>query len=158
MPTIIDGTDGVSNVDFAEIATGTPDATTFLRGDRTWQPIETTPTTEQVLAATAGASVGAVGTYAWLWSTSGPATAAGSTKAGSNLRYAGLAPNAGNNVNGNTGAWPTTATQVMQMRGAGGTPSGTWRAMGLDGTSTQFFPSYGVTYVAGGMTLWLRIS
>jgi hypothetical protein len=36
MPTIIDGTDGVNKIDFAEIATGTPNATTFLRGDGEW--------------------------------------------------------------------------------------------------------------------------
>jgi phage-related tail fiber protein len=43
MPTVIDGTDGVSNVDFAEIATGAPDATTFLRGDGVWAAVGGTP-------------------------------------------------------------------------------------------------------------------
>ncbi len=80
MPTIIDGTTGVDKVQAGAIeasdipdaslpvaklsATGTANNTTFLRGDGSWQTISTSPTTDQVLSATAGASVGAVGTYA----------------------------------------------------------------------------------------------
>jgi hypothetical protein len=113
-------------------------------------------TTSMVLAATAGAAVGAVGTYAMLWSANGIAAAAGETKAGSALRYAGFTPSFGGSASGATDAFPTNATHVMQMRGAGGTPAGTWRAMGRDASRT-FSDGY-VNQINGGMTLWLRIS
>jgi phage-related tail fiber protein len=77
-----------------------------------------------VLNATAGASVGAVGTYAFLARRPASATSPGDTVAGSNLRYS----DGGGN--------------------AGGTPSGTWLAMGMTINSTS----------DGGSTLWLRIS
>jgi hypothetical protein len=98
------------------------------------------PTTATVLAATAGASVGAVGTYAWLWSTNITGVTPGGTKAGSNLRYAGNASDS-----------PGTSSLVVSYvyAGNGGTPAGTWRAMGLD--ASQGGPYYGIT-------LWLRIS
>jgi len=98
------------------------------------------PTTAQVLNATAGASVGAVGTYAWLGETATTATAAGSTRAGSALRYAGILTN--------TSYTATVITGVTSV-GAGGTPAGTWRAMGR---------SYGDATPYYGATLWLRIS
>lgn len=91
--------------------------------------------TSDVLTATAGASVGAVGTYAYLGVCSGGSPggncAAGSTKAASKLFYA-----AGNNN-------PTT-----------GSPSGTWRCMGYapewqSGSDNNYYCS---------PTLWLRIS
>jgi len=85
----------------ARLATGTADSTTYLRGDSTWQTISTTPTTAQVLSATAGASVGAVGTYALLFN--GPATRSpGDTLAGSSLTYAGCD---GNNATATSGTW-----------------------------------------------------
>jgi hypothetical protein len=65
------------------------------------------PTTAQILNATAGASAGAVGTYADLKFNSVVAAMFGTTAAGSNLRYS----------SGNGGS-----TQ--------GTPAGTWRLMG----------------------------
>jgi hypothetical protein len=99
-------------------ATGTPSSTTFLRGDGSWQTIETTPTTAQVLTATAGASVGAVGTYAFLGlAATNTAISENSTIAGSSLRYLG------SNIRVDTGG-SNSGTSV------GGTPSGTWRAMG----------------------------
>lgn len=67
----------------------------------------TTVTTSQVTTATAGASVGAVGTYAFLYMSSRVTTAAGSTLAGSSLVYASAYGD-----NNST------------------SPSGTWRLMG----------------------------
>jgi hypothetical protein len=66
------------------------------------------PTTAQVLDATASASVGSVGTYAFLWHTG--AHVEGTTIAGSDLEYAGQ--------NG-------SSTRRGTVVG-----SGTWRAMG----------------------------
>jgi hypothetical protein len=96
----------------ARLGSGTPGTGNFLRGDGSWQAISTTPTTQQVLDATAGASVGAVGTYAFLRFNSITSAAAGTTHAGSGLRYS----NAAGTISG--------------------TPSGTWRIMGYsDGTA-----------------------
>lgn len=96
------------------------------------------PTTAQVLSATAGASVGAVGTYAFVGClvNVGP----GGTTAGSNLRYA-LASSwtefCGNWNIGSGGA-------VSPISSA---PSGTWRAMGFSSTQSGY-----------RTTLFLRIS
>jgi hypothetical protein len=97
----------------ARLASGTANSTTFLRGDSTWQTISTTPTTDQVLTATAGASVGAVGTYALAGPTAAIAQIPGATRAGSGLRYS-----TGDTPGGvliNAGTW----------RLMGGYPSGT---------------------------------
>jgi hypothetical protein len=67
-------------------ATGTANNTTFLRGDGSWQTISTTPTTQQVLEATAGATAGAVGTYAIGFNSAASEVAIGDTIAGSNIR------------------------------------------------------------------------
>jgi hypothetical protein len=72
----------------ARLASGTANNTTFLRGDQTWQTISTTPTTAQVLNATAGANAAVVGVYATvIKSTSGniaqDGTVAGSALSGS---------------------------------------------------------------------------
>jgi hypothetical protein len=74
----------------------------------TWTTISSTPTTQQVLDATAGASAGAVGTYGLFFITFGLGSFNfNSTIAGSNLTPS----NAGGTTNGNQ-------------------PSGTWRSMG----------------------------
>jgi hypothetical protein len=78
-----------------------------LRGDSTWQTISTTPTTAQVLSATAGAAVGETGSYALLYDSATVARSPGATLAGSTLRYTSA-----------DGAPTTTA------------PAGTWRIMG----------------------------
>jgi hypothetical protein len=99
-------------------------------------------TTGNVLAATAGASVGAVGTYAWLGETTTTLTNAGGTRAGSGLRYAGI-----------SGAFSATSdVQFAQSTGNGGTPAGTWRCMGRS-YNLQINGNDGFGY-----TLWLRIS
>jgi len=86
-----------------------------------------------VLTATAGASVGGVGTYAFLQQVSGTLTATGNTVAGSNLRYA------------TADGWD----------GSSATPSGTWRNMGLivDVTTNTLGTS-----PRRATTLWLRVS
>lgn len=69
------------------------------------------PTTTEVLTATAGASVGTVGTYAFLRRTTSTVTNPGATLAGSALQYS-------------NGAGSGTSSN----------PSGTWMLMGyLDG-------------------------
>ena len=101
--------------------------------------LDTTATTagrDWVLARTALAAVGTVGTYAFLLPSisNGGIVAAGATRAGSTLRYA----------NSNSFYDGTTHQHV------GGTPSGTWRCMGV---VTDAEPSAGVN---GGASLFLR--
>lgn len=100
--------------------------------DPSYQTISTTPTTAQVLTATAGASVGAVGTYAYLGRTIATASA-GTTYAGSDLRYSGIYQQPCNYA-------------IVSISGS--YLSGTWRAMGSIVAGTG----------QGGNTLFLRIS
>jgi len=103
----------------------------------TWTTISSTPTTAQVLTATAGATAGAVGTYAFLRHTiTGAAVSAGTDYAGSDFLFSGLGPG--------TAASTSTTTGI-----SGSAPSGTWKAMG---TTTPFSGSY------YAITLFLRIS
>lgn len=69
--------------------------------------VSSTPTTDQVLSATAGASVGAVGTYGIFRIQTTPQLGVGATIAGSSLRWS--------TANG----------------GDGGAPAGTWRHVGF---------------------------
>jgi hypothetical protein len=95
-------------------------------------------TTATVLSATAGAGVGEVGTYGLFLDTTNSNTslAAGSTIAGSSLRYSNVARD---------------ACGGLSFNNASGTPSGTWRLMG-----------YGVRQVGNFtdkyLTVFLRIS
>ena len=101
-----------------------------------------TPTTADVLSATAGATAGAVGTYAWLVNVSVDAGSAwGATVAGSSLRSAGLATNNSTSV--------VSGNVTASGYGQGTIQSGTWRAMG----QTDFVNMYD-----GRTTLFLRIS
>lgn len=102
----------------------------------------TTDERDWVLSRMSEASVGAVGTYAFLGESSLTTTAPGSTRAGSSLRYAGIAATVSF----------TNNSMLAFATGNGGTPSGTWRAMGRaysfsDGSNT-YYPA----------TLWLRIA
>lgn len=97
-------------------------------------------TTTAVLNATAGSSVGAVGTYAFLFTqsqSSNPgALAPGSTVAGSTQRYA------------NTAAAPNSYI-----------PAGTWRCMGYTPSVPGENPNpYGAQWWMRYPTLFLRIS
>lgn len=116
----------------SELGSGTANDTTFLRGDNTWQTISTTPTTDQVLTATAGASVGAVGTYAFMVPTASITYTQGATRAGSGLRYSSVYSVAGDSATVNNGS----------------TAAGTWRVMGSTG-------GFGSVQWA---SVWLRIS
>jgi uncharacterized membrane protein YebE (DUF533 family) len=97
-------------------------------GDATTQSTAATAaalvTTTNVLSATAGASVGAVGTYAMLLNinTNPTVLAAGSTIAGSALRYAFA-----QNWQSYDDYWDDRACNATVYSG---TPSGTWRHMG----------------------------
>jgi hypothetical protein len=108
-----------------------------------WTAINLVPTTTQVLDATAGASVGEVGTYAWLGtaaSVNASTTYAdpGDTKPGSELRYAGIF----------TRAISTTVAAANWRDSTG--PSGTWRCMA---SARNNHTSASAVYA-----LWLRIS
>jgi hypothetical protein len=93
-------------------------------------------TTTNVLNATAGASLGAVGTYAYLHDLTAQSVAPGNTIAASNLRYSG----------GSGGSNPNYIDSPV--------PSGTWRTMGVSGASNGSFSAT----VDRRSTLWLRIS
>lgn len=79
-----------------------------------WASVDSVDTTN-VLAATAGASVGAVGTYALLGRTTATAMSPGATVAGSSLRYVSAQSTGGDTPTG---------------------PSGTWRCMGYHNASS----------------------
>lgn len=98
----------------------------------------TAPTTATVLSATAGASVGAVGSYAFLsiFNYANSNINFGTTVAGSGLRYAGGLSRSG------SGGASISATS----------PSGTWRAMGQASSAACGC----ALYVYG--TVFLRIS
>jgi len=103
----------------ARLGSGTPTASNFLRGDGSWQTVSTTPTTAQVLTATAGASYGGVGTYAFMSQNVSTTTgiSAESNYAGSGLTPSGFYASLGSGNNAVTG-------EVVSS------PAGTWKAMG----------------------------
>ncbi len=98
----------------------------------------TTVTTSQALNATAGASLGAVGTYAFLKCvvTGTYPSVPGGTAAASQLSYAGL----------------NTVDNTVYTSGASA-PSGTWRCMGVP---TVTIP--GLIGPDPAVSVWLRIS
>lgn len=101
-----------------QVPGGTPSSSTFLRGDNQWAAPPAV-NTSAVLSATAGASFGAVGTYAYLMNATSSTLSDGSTRAGSGLRY-------NESVAGGTVSRETVNT----YNGGGTAPSGTWRKMG----------------------------
>lgn len=88
------------------------------------------------LATGPSTSVGEVGTYAFLYNTVGGNLAAGSTKAGSQLRYASVG-----SINPNS-----SGTSMSVVTGV--TPAGTWQLMGQQVSIT--FHKFAAT--------WIRIS
>lgn len=126
------------------------DNTQLMTPLRTKQAIDAlgSVTTSAVLAATANATAGAIGTYAFARATSD--VAFGSTIAGSSL-----APTSGAfSVSGSFATGTTTFT-------LGSTLDGTWRAMGTQdaaATTTSGDPPDTVSRTISGATLWLRIS
>lgn len=80
-------------------------------GDSTSQTTAAVVSTSTVLTATAGASAGAVGTYAFVNQRTSGATAFGSTRAGSSL-------------------FPCGIDQAFSGFSLGSAQSGTWRCMG----------------------------
>jgi len=84
-------------------------------------------------------TAGAVGTYAFLASSSGALFTAGSTYAGSGLVYSGLAEY---NVTSQTSGCQNFSYTAAHIVTNGGAVSGTWRAMG---TVTSFGSGYSAT-------------
>jgi len=80
-------------------------------------PAPSAPTTTEVLSATAGATAGAVGTYAFMERTgNNSAINIGGTIGGSSIRYAGV---------------DRTSSQAMDISSSATVPSGTWQCMGF---------------------------
>ena len=113
--------------------------------------ISVSPTTAQVLSATAGALVGAVGTYAFLGTTNTSSYGPGATIAGSNLRYAAV--HRTNPTVTNT-SWASTLNVNLTSRFTSipSAPAGTWMSMGNANYSSTSENAYRPA------TLWLRIS
>jgi hypothetical protein len=95
------------NIPTANLATGTANSTTFLRGDKTWQTLSASVSTATVLTATAGVAFGGVGCYVYAYGNSGNSIALGGTISGGSLTFL------------NSVGSPYT-----------GAVSGTWRNMG----------------------------
>lgn len=102
-------------------------------------------TTATVLNATAGAAVGAVGTYAFMSYTTNSVVSTGTSIAGSGLRYRSAQCAGGRFGSGNYVSTPE-----------GGAPSGTWMLMGyIEGS----FEYNGVNINNNNCpSLWLRVS
>jgi hypothetical protein len=96
--------------------------------------------TLQTTAASVSNALGGVGSYCLAATTEDGYFAPGTTKAGSLLRYGGFYSLS--NLSGGDG-------YVFYWQGNGGTPSGTWRSMGVNG-----FPAGNYA----GACLWVRIS
>ena len=115
---------------FVRLAKGTAGQLLQMNAGATapeWATVSTTPSTSDVLNATAGLTLGAVGSYAMLQRTaSNSVVTADDLIAGASLRYAGF----------NNGLAANSANGGSQT---GASPSGTWRALGtVAANSSQF--------------------
>jgi hypothetical protein len=110
----------------------------ILFNDGSTQSTAASINTTNVLNATAGASVGAVGTYAGMSQSAGGTIGPGTTLAGSSLRYSGVSF-----IVETPGGYNVNSVSIEQNSTV---PSGTWRCMGNSKLSNTTF------------SLWLRIS
>ena len=123
----------------ANLGSGTANSSTFLRGDKTWATVPAAaPSTTDVLNATAGASAGAVGTYAFLGRTQAARNDPNSTVAGSGLRF--IHARAQSSWNSDSPTSPVLGGTTISV-------SGTWRYMSGKNFDAQ---------ISAGV--WLRIS
>lgn len=112
-----------------------------------WGSVSSVPSTSDVLAAVAGASAGAIGTYAFAYRSSD--VAFGSTAAGSSLTPTSAA-------RGYIGAG---SPSLQALLSAGSALSGTWRCMGtFDASAASGTDGSSQSATLTGATLWLRIS
>jgi hypothetical protein len=138
------GIDGLALRDNAiAIAEGQPGAPKIV--DAALGTSATNTGRDWVLARTALAEAGAVGTYAFLRPNNTTSYSQNTTLAGSNLRYSAAVTK--DTVFGENQTMSLTVTD-------GGTPSGTWRCMG----NRQATNNADYNSVGNVSTLWLRIS
>jgi hypothetical protein len=110
----------------------------------TWTSTAPSVSTASVLTATAGATIGAVGTYVFAAYTTTASVTPGNTVAGSLLRYGNDGVQVPTSLNMNSGGSTGSATAL----------SGTWRLMG-----GGFYSGFGCPPLSGYiLSLWLRIS
>ena len=100
------------------------------------------PTTADVLSATAGASVGAVGTYAFMLDTGAGTRVEGTLRSGSVLKYSNS----------------YTITVTNESGGRNSSPAGTWMLMGAVGYYQIGLSYYSASQLRLSNSLWLRIS
>lgn len=122
--------------------------------DYDWVDAGSTPSTADVLSATAGADVNDVGSYCfayyYAYNISTSSLARGSTSSGSNLKPAMIGVNGGNQ-DANSAYWPGNAGLYIGHGTSGSTLSGTWRLMGESQQANN-------AYNDKPVSLWLRIS
>jgi hypothetical protein len=125
----------------ARLGSGTPGTGNFLRGDGSWQTVPASaPSTTDVLNATAGASLDAVGSYRIAVYNSTTALSPNGTTAGSNLFQR----------NTNSSAFATG----LNDQDSSTFLTGTWRFLG----QTRIARSSGVSDATRPAGLFLRIS
>jgi hypothetical protein len=120
-----------------------PASTVFgaVSGQRLAQAVSVNVTASAVLSATAGATAGSVGSYAFLGVAANVTSQFGETRAGSELHPAGMA--AGQSFANNF------LISINNAAGQNSARAGTWRCMGVVRSSAT--PVFGAS-------LWLRIS